>query len=82
MNTPWPRCEVFTLIAQGLSNPEIAAHLFLSEATVKTHVGHILSKLGPRSGAGGGDRLRNRRGLPRLMGDPPAGRALQKRWTE
>ena len=46
MNTPWPRCEVFTLIAQGLSNPEIAAHLFLSEATVKTHVGDILSKLG------------------------------------
>jgi DNA-binding NarL/FixJ family response regulator len=40
--------EVFTLIAQGLSNPEIAAHLFLSEATVKTHVGHILSKLGAR----------------------------------
>ncbi len=40
--------EVFTLIAQGLSNPEIAAHLFLSEATVKTHVGHILGKLGAR----------------------------------
>jgi DNA-binding NarL/FixJ family response regulator len=40
--------EVFTLIAQGLSNPEIAAALFLSEATVKTHVGHILAKLGAR----------------------------------
>lgn len=40
--------EVFLLIAQGLSNPEIAASLFLSEATVKTHVGHILSKLGAR----------------------------------
>lgn len=40
--------EVFLLIAQGLSNPEIAAQLFLSEATVKTHVGHILSKLGAR----------------------------------
>jgi DNA-binding NarL/FixJ family response regulator len=40
--------EVFTLIAQGLSNPEIAAQLFLSEATVKTHVGHILAKLGAR----------------------------------
>ncbi|MCC3273922.1 response regulator transcription factor [Arthrobacter zhangbolii] len=40
--------EVFTLIAQGLSNPEIAAKLFLSEATVKTHVGHILAKLGAR----------------------------------
>ncbi|MBW4094568.1 MAG: response regulator transcription factor [Acidobacteria bacterium] len=40
--------EVFTLIAQGHSNPEIAADLFLSEATVKTHVGHILAKLQAR----------------------------------
>jgi DNA-binding NarL/FixJ family response regulator len=40
--------EVFTLIARGLSNPEIAAELFLSEATVKTHVGHILAKLNAR----------------------------------
>jgi DNA-binding NarL/FixJ family response regulator len=40
--------EVFTLIAQGKSNPEIAEGLFLSEATVKTHVGHILAKLGAR----------------------------------
>lgn len=40
--------EVFQLIAQGQSNPEIAARLFLSEATVKTHVGHILAKLGAR----------------------------------
>ncbi|WP_199921814.1 response regulator [Psychromicrobium lacuslunae] len=40
--------EVFLLIAQGYSNPEIASSLFLSEATVKTHVGHILSKLGAR----------------------------------
>lgn len=40
--------EVFLLIAQGRSNPEIAAGLFLSEATVKTHVGHILAKLGAR----------------------------------
>ena len=45
--TPRER-EVFTLIAQGLSNPEIAATLFLSEATVKTHVGHILAKLDAR----------------------------------
>ena len=40
--------EVFELIAQGQSNPEIAAGLFLSEATVKTHVGHILAKLNAR----------------------------------
>ncbi|MFF5985773.1 response regulator [Prauserella flavalba] len=37
--------EVLTLIAKGLSNTEIAATLFLSEATVKTHVGRILAKL-------------------------------------
>ena len=33
------------LIADGRSNSEIAADLFLSEATVKTHVTHILTKL-------------------------------------
>jgi DNA-binding NarL/FixJ family response regulator len=33
------------LIAKGLSNTEIARKLFLSEATVKTHVGRILAKL-------------------------------------
>jgi len=37
--------EVLLLIAQGLSNIEIARKLFLSEATVKTHVGRVLSKL-------------------------------------
>jgi DNA-binding NarL/FixJ family response regulator len=37
--------EVLRLIADGLSNSEIAASLFLSEATVKTHVNHILTKL-------------------------------------
>jgi DNA-binding NarL/FixJ family response regulator len=37
--------EVLELIARGLSNGEIAGRLFLSEATVKTHVTRILSKL-------------------------------------
>ena len=40
--------EVLVLIAQGLSNTEIARKLFLSEATVKTHVGRVLAKLGLR----------------------------------
>ena len=37
--------DVLKLIAQGRSNAEIAAALFLSEATIKTHVTHILAKL-------------------------------------
>jgi len=37
--------EVFVAIAQGLSNSEIAEQFFLSESTVKTHVGRVLAKL-------------------------------------
>lgn len=41
--------DVIKLVARGLNNSEIAAELFLGEATIKTHVGRILTKLGARS---------------------------------
>jgi len=37
--------EILVLVARGMSNSEIAAHLFLGEATVKTHVSNCLAKL-------------------------------------
>ena len=40
--------EIFRLIAEGLSNPEIAERLFISETTVKTHVTHVFQKLDVR----------------------------------
>ena len=40
--------EILRLIATGLSNAEIGRELFIGETTVKTHVTHILQKLGLR----------------------------------
>jgi DNA-binding NarL/FixJ family response regulator len=43
--------DVLRGIGQGASNQEIAAALYVSEATVKSHVGHIFAKLGLRDRA-------------------------------
>jgi len=40
--------DIFRLIAEGLSNPEIAQRLYISETTVKTHVTHVFQKLDVR----------------------------------
>ncbi|MBV9576981.1 MAG: response regulator transcription factor, partial [Chloroflexi bacterium] len=40
--------EVMALVAGGLTNDEIAQRLYLSPATIRTHVGHAITKLGAR----------------------------------
>ena len=50
-STGWPslsptELEVVALVAEGKTNPEIASALTISRATVKTHVSHVLTKLG------------------------------------
>ena len=43
--------EILALIARGMTNPEIAAQLFLSNHTIKTHIGRIFAKTGSRDRA-------------------------------
>jgi DNA-binding NarL/FixJ family response regulator len=43
--------EVLTHLARGLSNADIAANMYLGEATVRTHVGHVFAKIGARDRA-------------------------------
>jgi DNA-binding CsgD family transcriptional regulator len=52
----WPalsptELRVAELVAQGLSNPEIGARMFISRETVKSHLGHVFAKVGVRNRA-------------------------------
>ena len=43
--------EILSLIARGMTNPEIAAQLYLSNHTIKTHISRIFAKTGSRDRA-------------------------------
>ena len=57
--------EILVEVSRGSTNRDIADHLFISEATVKTHLVHIYEKLGVPSGCGRGSGLRARSARPR-----------------
>lgn len=56
--------DILTQLAQGLGNREIARALFISEATVKTHLGRIYGKLGVETRAGAVAVAKEQRLLP------------------
>ena len=49
--SPGREAEILSLIAQGLNNPEIAARLFVTAHTVKSHINRIFAKTGSRDRA-------------------------------
>ena len=68
--------EVLTLLADGLSNAEIAERLFLAESTIKTHVSSAYAKLGVRSREEAARLVRESRRRPGPSGSSTPSRAL------
>lgn len=65
--------DVLRLVAQGNSNPAIGRALFLSEATVKTHLGHVFEKLGVNDRTRAVTRAMELQLLPWVPGPPATG---------